>query len=237
MRTKTLRQMAMSKRIVAAKAIGYMKPDIDPNTRLYVPFNEGVGDLAKDYSQYGNHAALTDVEWSPDGFNGAGKFNGSSSFGDCGNDVSLNITDAISLRVGIKFDTAFTGYIISKGTDKYDLLTYSGDNGKIAFYVTGHTPAFLKTINLFNDGILHCVVATYDKDAGSNNRKIFIDGLLENQNTETAVIETDADNLAIGKWGSAPASYFNGTIDNVILISTAKNQAQAAADCYEVVCN
>ena len=77
---------------IMAKAIGYMQPTIDPNMRLYVPFNEGVGAIAKDYSQYGNHAQFTDVEWSIGKGGNTGVFNGTSSYCDCGNDASLNFS-------------------------------------------------------------------------------------------------------------------------------------------------
>ena len=87
---------------IMAKAVGYLQPTIDPSLRLYVPFNEGVGNIAKDYSQYGSHVQLTDVDWGIGKSGGTGKFNGNSSFGDCGNDPSLDITDAITIEAWVK---------------------------------------------------------------------------------------------------------------------------------------
>jgi len=74
---------------------------IDPSLRLYVPFNEGIGDVAKDYSQYGNNGVLTDVEWGIRG----GVFNGTSAYVNCGSDPSLSITDAITIEAWVKPDS------------------------------------------------------------------------------------------------------------------------------------
>ena len=224
-------------RPVMAKAIGYLKPDIDPNTLLYVPFNEGVGSVAKDYSQYGNHAQLTDVEWSPDRFNGAGKFNGSSSYGDCGNNASLNITDAITIEAWVKPAVAHASQISFAG------FVSKGYHWNIRFFSTTGRPEFY----------------AYDTEGGNFGPIISPDAIPVNQWSRIAAtykynttghlyvngIEKGSD-TAIGKFGTISTAlkiglldtrYFNGTIDNVIISSTARSAAQIAADCYEVVCS
>jgi len=77
------------------------KITIDPSLRLYIPFNEGIGDAAKDYSQYGNNGVLIDVEWGIQG----GVFNGTSAYVNCGSDPSLSITDAITIEAWVKPDS------------------------------------------------------------------------------------------------------------------------------------
>lgn len=231
-------QMAIKKRIMTAKVIGYMKPDIDPNTRLYVPFNEGVGDLAKDYSQYCNHAALTDVEWSPDGFNGAGKFNGSSSYGDCGNDASLDVADALSIEVRAKTTQTTRGQIVCKQSSF--MFTKRATINKMGIFLYGTTVQEWKLGNtVVNDGALHHIVATYDGDGGTSNGNFYLDGEPDGHFTSTGYITIDSYVVGIGAQAfiAAPAEFFNGTIDNVLIFSIARNTAQIAADCYEVVCN
>ena len=231
-------QMAIKKRIMTAKVIGYMKPDIDPNTRLYVPFNEGVSDLAKDYSQYCNHAQLTDVEWSPDGFNGAGKFNGSSSFGDCSNDASLSITDTITIDVVAKPSALpAQNTIIGKrgsGTCSPYALRFSS-NTKIVFYV-GDGIDFSMLDYWFNlSAQWYRIIAVRE---GNDNVTMFVNSNSLDMQTLTRTPTTTTAKLGIGSFnGDSFNEGFNGTIDNVIIFSTAKSVAQAAADCYEVVCN
>lgn len=230
-------QMAIKKRIMTAKVIGYMKPDIDPNTRLYVPFNEGVGDLAKDYSQYCNHAQLTDVEWSPDGFNGAGEFNGSSSFGNCGNDASLNITDEITIEVWPKVETLnVVNPLVSKWLDswanaQYNFEIHTSNKLRIGFGDGTNYRRFKASTETtlgrhYYTGVI----------VGSNDMRLYQDGISLSGTYDGAATSTWSTNnyVKIGRYG---AFYFNGIIDNVIISSTAKSVAQTAADCYEVVCN
>ena len=227
-------------RPVMAKAIGYMKPDIDPNTRLYVPFNEGVGDVAKDYSQYGNHAQLTDVEWSPDGFNGAGKFNGSSSVGDCGNDTSLNITDAITIEAWVK-SVSITTYhtVASKPSTQgvgYSAYLVRFQTTNTLLFRVGDASAYkdISTAITSNEGI-HAVF-TYDK----SYLRGYINGEAITPVAESLTMVPDtADAFLIGgkEVSGVEMHRFNGTMDNVIISSTARSAAQTAADCYEVVCS
>ena len=230
-------QMAIKKRIMTAKVIGYMKPDIDPNTRLYVPFNEGVGNVAKDYSQYGNHAQLTDVEWSPDGFNGAGKFNGSSSYGDCGNDASLNITDAITIVIWMKSGTAGNNKILGKDS------IHVGQNGWKVHYETNRLGMAIETDGItgwdwngytFTMAInfLDYVVFVYD----GTKKRTYLNGNEEFNQDVTGNITTTNNNLLIGRH-SAGLIYFNGASSLILIYNRAQSAAQITADCYEVVCS
>ena len=233
-------------RPVMAKAIGYMKPDIDPNTRLYVPFNEGVGPVAKDYSQYGNHAQLTDVEWSPDGFNGAGEFNGSSSYGDCGNDASLNITDAKSIeayvyRIGSGINWQYiAGNSRGNYNGGYALKMETSD--RMSFFLANgvdKTPMFTTTAVLPANEWVY-VVGLWDGGATvvSGSIRIYFNGVNQ-AGSELHMGETSVGNsneVYIGSFNGV-STFFDGTIDNVIVSSTARSAAQIAADCYEVVCS
>ena len=224
-------------RPVQAKAINYLRPDIDPNTRLYVPFNEGLGSIAKDYSQYGNHAVFTDVEWGI-GVNGnAGKFNGSSSFGNCGNDPSLNITDAITIVARVKSEdvTQFyqtivasagplfkTGYYIKIGNNK-EILFAVGSN---IDWVTWDT----KT-NTISSGIWYHCVCTAENNGFM---KIYLNGNLISQ--EAIGIMTPSETATtVGK--NRYGQFFNGTIDEVMIYNLGLSGAQNAANAYEVTCN
>ena len=225
-------------RPIIAKAIGYMKPDIDPNTRLYVPFNEGVGNVAKDYSQYGNHAQLTDVEWSPDGFNGAGKFNGSSSFGACSDDPSLNITDAITIEAWLKvINLSWYMQLAIKGhTNVGGYQLKLGPSDEI-IYRSSSAGANQETRSSAGDVIddTWCYIAATQTGALA---KIYKDGVDVTSFADSHLNPgASEDNLCIGKYHTDAASLFHGTIGNMVISSIARSAAQIAADCYEVVCN
>lgn len=223
-------------RPVMVKAVGYMKPDIDPNTRLYVPFNEGVGSVAKDYSQYGNHAQLTDVEWSPGGFNGAGKFNGSTSFGNCGNPASLNLTDA-TIEVWVNSDDISNAGIIGRfnawGDPNNKGRALYVQNEKMRFEVadgSGNRQYIESSVSSGWTNIWNYIVGIQDSE------KIYLyrNGVSIDSKDVTGFTHNPVD-LPIGKtvWNW----YFNGTIDEVRIYAKAQSAAQSAADCYEVVCH
>ena len=223
------------------KCMKYPPVDLTPETRLYIPFNEGVDpngsiSMAKDYSQYNNHATLTDVEWSPDGFNGAGKFNGGSSMGNCGTGVSLNIPDVIAIELQTKITFHDTeNYIISKGlwngitcvhiiftSTKLTIRWGDGTNTNsqqsdvISDYANFHYYTVIidtSAYNVYRDAVNIGTGASTGFDSGTND-------------------------FVIGAYQVAPApvNAINGTIDNVIIRSTARSAAQIAAACYEVVC-
>ena len=224
-------------RPVMAKAVGYMKPDIDPNTRLYVPFNEGVGSVAKDYSQYGNHAQLTDVEWGIGKGGSAGIFNGSSSLGNCGTSESLNIPDAIMISALVKSgdQTSFWSGIAGGDVGYFQSLNPT-EHLQGYVYQSGAWKYSLSSETLPQGQWKH-VVMLYDSTGG--NIKLFIDAvevLYTTQDTVTGTIDISVTNLYIGMY--ANVNYlFNGTIDEVRIYAKVPSAAQIAADCYEVVCN
>ena len=220
---------------IMAKAIGYMKPDIDHNLRLYVPFNEGTGSVAKDYSQYGNHAQLTDVEWSNEGFNGAGKFNSTSSYGDCGTGTSLNITGDFTIMAWVEINNLSTNSTIyCRGEANIEgiyILIYS--TGLLAFK-TNQAAALQSTESDFNEIAIntkYCLVIT---------RKGTIGKIYKNKVDVTHTPGTHLDsasstkNSYVGKY-EVNAHYFNGIIVEIRIYNQIPSIAQIAADCYEIV--
>ena len=224
--------MAMSKRIMTVKVLGYMQPDIDPNTRLYVPFNEGVGGIAKDYSQYNNDAALTDIEWAPNG----GKFNGASSYGNCGNDTSLDITDALTIGAWVKYygDTGIDhSTIVAKGAT-------AGTQWSLYIMTTSNQ------LRMYgNGGVIDCTEASAFPENSWQYVTFVISGNTGYLYRNTIEVQTDdvtgfdivnTKKLSIGVRSEGTSGFFKGTIDEVRIYNRVLSAAQNAADCYEVVC-
>jgi len=219
-----------------AKVVGYMKPDIDPGLRLHVPFTEGIGNVAKDYSRHHNHAAFTDVEWGIGKNGNAGKFNGTSAFCDCGNDESLNITDEITIEAWVKpNDISGDRAIVVKG-DR-DVLTtnyhFGFTNNKLNFVsYDGSNWHDLQSDLSPTVGEWQHLAAVY---TGTKVR-FYKNGVEDEKDYNYALIAND-DVLRIGnRKYSVPNYQFNGTIDEVRIYNRALSAAQNAADCYEA-CN
>ena len=223
-------------RSVMAKATGYMKPTIDPSLRLYVPFNEGIGSVAKDYSQYGNHAQLTDVEWTIGIGGNAGKFNRNSSLGDCGNDASLNITNQISVESWI--------YITELGRTQAIVSTREGTTNMKNHQYTLHFWSTSKFMFARGDGTHQQPVysaTTYGIGrhhivglSEGNKIRIYVTADVNEANMDYTPT-SNFDGVKIGKYNSTDITYqLNGTIDEARISALVKSAAQIAADRYEL---
>ena len=194
---------------------------IDPSLRLYIPFNESVGDVAKDYSQYGNNGVFTDVKWGTNG----GLFNGTSAFVNCGNDPSLNITDAITIEVWVK---------TTQDTDREAIISKYQDSSNFAFIFYRRTSASnnvlrvqIKLDNVVSNvagttpvtkNVWHHVVFTID---ASNNAMIYLDGV---DDTSGGAVISNRNNLGDLRIGETVDPYWNsikGTIDEVMIYNRA----------------
>ena len=82
---------------------------------LLLHMDESSGTIV-DYSREGNNGTKSGgVTYSASGKFGTGlSFGGSDGYVDCGNDVSLQITDAITAEAWIKSTATGTRYMISK---------------------------------------------------------------------------------------------------------------------------
>jgi len=190
---------------------------IDPSLRLYIPFNEGIGDVAKDYSQYSNNGVLTDVKWDIQG----GVFNGTSAYADCGNDSSLDITDAITVDVWANPEESgdYGRYVAKGGT--YLLGQEGVDETDLRWELNGLSPTVLNSgTGKVTVGVWNNIVGTYDKNAGSGNRKIFINGIEINSDTQTGAISSSMQSVYLGIL-SEVAQCFSGSMDEVRIYSRA----------------
>jgi hypothetical protein len=112
-----------------------------------------------------------------------------------------------------------------KGSNNGHVFSIGAGGVKIRFYVRATSPAFFNInsdINAYcysnldiTDGNWHYFAGTYNKDAGSNNQKLYIDGVLQNNlTTNTGTINVSAlDKLNIGALNNI--GDFNGSIDDV----------------------
>ncbi|MFC1517987.1 LamG-like jellyroll fold domain-containing protein, partial [Candidatus Margulisiibacteriota bacterium] len=133
---------------------------------------------------------------------GASVYDGSGDIVRVSVDASFDVTSTLTLEAWAKYDSDFTGYIFEKTTNHYALLTYAADSGKVSFFIVGLNDPTLKTMNSYSDGNWHHFVATYDKDGGSDNMKIYVDGQLENSATRTGSITTGGNTFTMGNVSS-----------------------------------
>jgi len=159
--------------------------------------------------------------------NGAQLFDGSDDMITIGDSPELRVSSLLTFEAWIKPNASGgTGIkdIISKG-DSYQLFSVEskvGPNTNVYFYLAGTTASAWVSdcvVELF-DGSLHYIVGTYDKDAGINNQKIYVDGVNVAQQTNTLGVTTTIQAVTIGKHG---AHIYNGTIDETRISNTSRS--------------
>ena len=175
-----------------------------------------------------NHGAT----YTSDGMvDGAYDFNGSSDYWDCGSDASLNITDALSIEAWVKTNSTIQQSIVSKWKfgDGWDFFT-TQTIGKLKWlYDAGIA---FESDDIIIDNNYHYVNFVRDGNTGY----LYIDSILQSNTISlTGVDITSGADCMIGNREEL-ATPFNGTIDKVIISSTARS-ADWINQSYQLVTN
>ena len=155
--------------------------------------------------------------------------NGTNDYVDCGNDPSLNITDAITIEAWVKA-TDDPDVIISKidnipSGSGWGLITaHNIVPGELDFFIqeNGSNYKGWGTNTALNYGKWYHVVATKDS---AQNILVYVDGIQQSGNYIQKGTVTDFSNSETVKIGRDTVnSYpFNGTIDEVRISDTARS--------------
>lgn len=193
----------------------------DSSTVLLMTMDENASDL----STFGNDGTCIDFGDvgkcnGTDGIIGnAIKFNGIDNYIDAGDDISLDLTDAMTLSLWVKVNNFFApqAQLISRdetpaGDRNYGISVASGDFF-FQLFMGGVNKQIGSSSSFFND-TWYYITATYDKDAGSNNQLLYVNGVQVASGTETGTVDNDDVNLTIGAREDVTRA-FNGSIDEV----------------------
>lgn len=140
---------------------------------------------------------------------------GMSDYVNCGNGVSLQLTQNITLASWIKCTTQENRGIITKYTypspGAYSLQTANLTSGVRFVIYEGSEQTAFDSIGGVQDNAWHHVVATYDK----SYMRIYIDGDLDSSKAATHDINNSSDNLNIGARTDGSSDFFAGIIDDI----------------------
>lgn len=214
--------------------VGVMESVVAYNCRKYgmpvpvlaLPMWEGAGDCLTDLSGHGNHGDIDGAVWEGSDRGIGLDFDGTSDDIDCGNAASLNITDAITINFWVKCNTTSYSYdrLFCKGTWKgYQIFTATDDRLYFRIF-TGGTTHDTPISNSLGLGVWKFITVTYDKDAGANNQKLYIDGIIDKQTTTTGAMDPGTDNVSIGS--ALAGNWFEGSMNNAIMYNCALSDEQ-----------
>ncbi len=182
----------------------------------------GLASTAVDASGEGNDGTISGAVPTAGVVGQALSFDGIDDYVDAGNDASLNITGAITVEAWIYWkEYTANSVILSKFSQTYILGYQPSDDGKLYWHI--YTDAWVILSVSVPKNEWHHLVGTYDKNLGSNQMKIYLDGELIDDATQTGSIDTQVGNLGIGIYyiGKPSPLYFNGSIDEVRIYNRA----------------
>ena len=157
-------------------------------------------------------------------------------------DASINPTTAITIGCwvyfqGNKTDLGIVGKWETNKTDYLIIQVLEGSDRKLRLYLnTTDGNAILSSPAIIGDKWVY-VACTYNKDAGSNNTKIYtiIPGNLDGSGnqiiqkvigTHTGSINDSNNNITIGQYNYTGSTFFDNKIDDVKIYNTDLSEAQ-----------
>lgn len=209
---------------------------------------------AGDASGNGNNGTVNGATLTADRFgnaNSAYSFNGSSSYIDVANSVSLQLSNSYTLSAWVKPNSFYSGscqanFILAKGNQAseghYNLqygdfldgscgtFTPSNENFACTIRKGATDQSVYENPNTLPvaPGNWYYVVCTYD----GTTQKLYVNGKLRASNTTSGSFGTlNAENLFIGKSNDASGYFISGIIDDVNIYNVPLN-ATAIFDTY-----
>ena len=198
----------------------------------YWKFDEGNGKTVVDSSGNNNTGILYNgPEWTTGQVGNALQFDGLDDNVSIPNSKSLNTPDAVTISAWV-YPTRIPIYM--------DDMVSNDDRYGIRWWGSELKPIFIFKINdgssnwrwvVSPDAVslntwVH-IVATYDKNAGTNNMRLYVDGIQKVSDTFTDTIECSTAPFTIGRYSSR---YFQGKIDEIKIYNTALSASEVLAE-------
>ena len=196
----------------------------------YWSFDEGSGSTAYDASGNGNDGTLIhDPKWTQGKSGSALQFDGVDDYVDCGNDESLNITDAITVEAWVKWSAGVNKAIMDKRDEHYANggkgWMLRGDSNGIDFaFGNGSDNYWRNNIGTISINEFYHIAVTLYISGTIGTTKIYINGKEVDSCNHTIVADLDISNnhsLIIGSYWNTNQSIFNGSIDEVRIYNRA----------------
>lgn len=158
---------------------------------------------------------------------GCADFDNNTDDINCGSDLTLQPSNAITLEAWAKSDdavedqySAIGGY--SSNGDWFDGYgIFFNSNTNIRFYVSNFQNNVANAT--IDPDVWNYITGTYNRNAGSNQVKIYVNATAGTADTYSDAIRYRAANFTIGKMGGWITDWFNGLIDEVRISDIARS--------------
>lgn len=196
---------------------------------LYMPLDEGSGDTTKDLSGNGNDGTIKNGKWIDGKINKALEFTG-NGYVDIKHSDSLSLEKDITIMAWFLMSKSASGElaIVSKGQWAandlpYELTVTPGGTVYWQFHDDAGRDSCAPPSPTTAEW--HHIAATYDGATFA----CYIDGKMAMETQYNGKLPQNTANVTIGKRSKAEECYFNGSIDEVAIFSSALNEEDIVA--------
>jgi hypothetical protein len=204
---------------------------------LYMPFDEGKGNVANDLSENHFVGDINGATWV------AGKFGSALSFDGKGNFVEIKFADAFNIKEGITmaawvtanlpFSPEWRIIMNAKKSAQGPWGIQSRAIGNVeTFYDVGGVRVWNSSISTMEKDVFHHIAGTYSKE---NGFQVFFDGVMEanaansgNLNTRGILDSPPAESVTIGHNYNSADRWWSGIIDEVVIYNRALSDKEMA---------
>lgn len=203
------------------------KPSSDSNRTVYIPFTDST---ATDMD--GNTVNSSQMNYGKARLGNGGIFNG-SGYLSIGDTASLDLLSGYTIEMWInRTVSATTGYLMHKESGsgaKGGYTIISANTNKITTSirnVSSSVVTITSSSTIITNNSYHIAV-TYDN--ATTNLSLYVNGILENSSITNITNSATITNLGIGAT-AAGATFFTGTIDEIMIYEFAKTGAEIQSD-------
>jgi hypothetical protein len=217
--------------------ISLVEADIMDGLVLYLPFDEGKGDVTQDMSPNKFTGVITGAKWGKGKFGNALTFDGDGDFVEIpfnkAFDIKGGITMAAWVTANIPFSPEWRIIINAKKSAQgpWGLQTRAAANLE-TFYDVAGVRVWASSVSTMERDVFHQVAGTYDKDKGFS---VYFDGKLEpgaansgNLNTRGEIDSPAQEGVVVGHNYNSAGRWWNGTIDEVMIYNRALSENEMA---------
>jgi predicted outer membrane repeat protein len=192
----------------------YENASTEPLQIAHWKLDESGGDIAEDSAWNHDGKLQGDPIWRPQcgRIAGALEFDGQGDYVNCGNDSNFNITGAITLAAWIKTESSSgKKTILAKHDDAWRIRIQNG-NFELVLPGLSSEQWFTVSGSAVNDNHWHHVLGVYD---GHSIASVYIDGSPDASREATGSLNTNDEDVCIGRNSLLPERDFVGRIDDV----------------------
>jgi hypothetical protein len=192
----------------------YENASTEPPQIAHWKLDESGGDIAEDSAWNHDGKLQGDLIWRPQcgRIAGALEFDGQGDYVNCGNDSNFNITGAITLAAWIKTESSSgKKTILAKHDDAWRIRIQNG-NFEMVLPGLSSEQWFTVSGSAVNDNRWHHVLGVYD---GHSIASVYIDGSLDDSREAAGSLNTNDEDVCIGRNSLLPERDFVGRIDDV----------------------